>query len=95
MTIQKEDPHTIKDGEIQITSNANIEAIVTKCSSPEVPKDFDEYNPGAPTYPINFYNTYYAPDNQYTIRGEKLSLKMPLWIYVNSMYDAGYKADDA
>ena len=95
MTIQKEDPHTIKDGEIQITSNANIEAIVTDCSSPEVPKDFYEYNPGAPSYPINFYNTYYAPDNQYTISGEKVSSKLPLWIYVNSMYDAGYKADDA
>lgn len=90
---KKEDPHTIKEGEIQITSNADIESIVSQCSSPEFPKALENKNFGTPPYPAAFYKEYYGPS--FETNGKKDSNKLPLWIYVNSMYDAGYKAEEA
>lgn len=93
MTIKKENPHTIKEGEIQITSNADIESIVSQCSAPEFPKALENKNFGTPPYPSTFYKEYYG--SSFETNGTKDSNKLPLWIYVNKMYDAGYKADEA
>ena len=91
--VKTEKPHTIKEGEIQITSNADIESIVSQCSAPEFPKALENKNFGAPPYPSAFYKEYYG--SSFETNGKKDSNKLPLWIYVNSMYDAGYKAEEA